>query len=74
MKYFGRPSGPDFNNLTFLDYFDYYTVQPTKRISKRQYTRSDHLDDSGCDSSASLGDANEVNHGNNAIDTYLYNN
>lgn len=30
MKYFGRPPGPGFDNLTFLYYFENHTVQPKK--------------------------------------------
>ncbi|CAN0177300.1 unnamed protein product, partial [Laminaria digitata] len=31
MKYFAPPSGPLYDDLTFLDYFENYTVQPKKQ-------------------------------------------
>ena len=36
MKYFNRPSDAPFDDLTFLDYFERFTVQPKKRTCKRR--------------------------------------
>lgn len=67
-KYFARPSGPLFDDLAFLDYFENYTVQPKKRTSKRNNTNNDDSDDSEFDNSTSNGEDN------NAIPKDLYNN
>lgn len=72
MKYFARPSGPLYDDLTFLDYFENYTVQPKKRSKKRQTDGDDESDDtcSGSDDDESIS----VDHNNNEIDKDLYSN
>ena len=45
MKYFGRPRYPRFHELTYLQYFEQYIVQPKQRTSKRASASSDDSTD-----------------------------
>ena len=45
MKYFGRPLHDQFNDLTYLQYYEQYIIQPKERTSKRSRPCDDASDD-----------------------------
>ncbi|CAN0571068.1 unnamed protein product, partial [Ectocarpus sp. 12 AP-2014] len=53
MRYFGRPAFDEFKSLTFLQYFEQYSIEQDQRTAKRRKTvRRNHNNDSDNDDDA----------------------
>ena len=65
MKYFGRPFHDQFNDLTYLQYYEQYIIQPKERTSKR----SRPCDDDSHDEETSNDNGSSTTHWR---DLYLY--